>query len=118
MGRDHSLRVSVFGKFAQRSQNAAEIMRREAVLGLFNGNESEERRTQLIDVECIGVAGKHRVTDGPHGENERNIKQRLLPVAQPGEVDLRRIVAGREAQAEVPQQIFDFALRERQGRMA
>ena len=113
VGRDDRLRVRARREMAQRFQNPAQVMRREAVLGFLERDEGEAGRPELRRVDRRDAAGDHLRAERVQGQDKRQIEQRLLPVAEPGPVDRAAAGRGIEGDVQVPEERFDIGSGER-----
>ncbi len=103
MCSDQCLGIDFFRKLGQRPHDAAEVVRRQAVFGLFDRDEREHGGTQLVDVEGgVQLASKHSGSEIVHRQHKRDVQDGLLTVAESREVDSRFRMARREVQAQVP----------------
>lgn len=75
MRRYQRLTVLTLCEGRQRPDNAPEIVGRQTVLRLLDGDEREHSGTQLVDVKCFGqLAVQDLAADVVHGEYQRDVE--------------------------------------------
>ena len=62
----------------QALQDPPEIVWRQAILGFLEGDQREDCRPQLVDIEGSCLRPKNLAPDRLHGKNQREVEKRLL----------------------------------------
>jgi hypothetical protein len=113
VGCNNGLRVGEFGERGEAHEKAAQMVWRQAVLGLLECNQGETGRSQARGLHRRDLAGKHSRADLVQCQDHPDVQQGLLAVAQPAPRH-QGLLAGRrkEPDVEVPQQFGDVGARE------
>ncbi len=68
--------------------DSTDIVRRETIFRLFDGQQSKDRRPHLVWIECTGLPLKDATPHRVKRKNQADVPQRLLSIAQSRQLKL------------------------------